>query len=178
MAIQPEIPYFDEIIIYKGGTLWEKADIAVKSWLSDNERFADLAVLACEAQNEIHYAMPVRNMTQDGIILYGTDPAFVATAEKRERERTTDEKADRSRVSFTVWKDDRIFPIITLVFYYDVKKWDGAVDLYDMFRINEELKDEKILKKYIPNYRINLIDAGNMEHLEQFIRIYNRCLGC
>ena len=44
-----------------------KADIAVKSWLSDNERFADLAVLACEAQNEIHYAMPVRNMTQDGI---------------------------------------------------------------------------------------------------------------
>lgn len=37
-----------------------------------------------------------------------------------------------------------------------------------MFRINEELKEEKILEKYIPNYRINLIDAGSMEHLEQF----------
>lgn len=96
-------------------------DIAVKNWLSDNERFADLfngmvfggrlvvraeelesmdretdiivtdkdgkrkgvqryrdvvkrwkkgvdlAVLTCEAQNNIHYAMPVRGMTQDGL---------------------------------------------------------------------------------------------------------------
>ena len=26
--------------------------------------------------------------------------------------------------------------IIKLTFYYDVKKRDGAVDLYDMFRLN------------------------------------------
>ena len=98
-----------------------KPDIAVKNWLSDNERVADLfngmvfggrlvvraeelesmdretdiivtdkdgkrkgvqryrdivkrwkkgvdlAVLTCEAQNNIHYAMPVRGMTQDGL---------------------------------------------------------------------------------------------------------------
>ena len=168
MAIQPEIPYFDEIIIYKGGTLWEKADIAVKSWLSDNERFADLAVLACEAQNEIHYAMPVRNMTQDGIS-YTEQIRLLWQQRKKERGngRQTRKLTGAEYLS-RFGKDDRIFPIITLVFYYDVKKWDGAVDLYDMFRINEELKDEKILEKYIPNYRINLIDAGNMEHLEQF----------
>lgn len=98
-----------------------RADIAVKNWLNDSERFADLfngvvfggrqvvrseelesmdretdiivtdkegkrkgvqryrdivkrwkkkmdlAVLACEAQNNVHYAMPVRGMTQDGL---------------------------------------------------------------------------------------------------------------
>ncbi len=46
-----------------------------------------------------------------------------------------------------------------------------------MFRISEELKEEKILKKYIPNYRINLIDAGNMEHLEQFYSDLQQVLG-
>ena len=145
-----------------------KADIAVKSWLSDNERFADLAVLACEAQNEIHYAMPVRNMTQDGIS-YTEQIRLLWQQRKKERGngRQTRKMTGAEYLS-RFGKDDRIFPIITLVFYYDVKKWDGAVDLYDMFRINEELKDEKILEKYIPNYRINLIDAGNMEHLEQF----------
>lgn len=145
-----------------------KADIAVKSWLSDNERFADLAVLACEAQNEIHYAMPVRNMTQDGIS-YTEQIRLLWQHRKKERGngRQTRKLTGAEYLS-RFGKDDRIFPIITLVFYYDVKKWDGAVDLYDMFRINEELKDEKILEKYIPNYRINLIDAGNMEHLEQF----------
>ena len=199
-----------------------KADIAVKSWLSDNERFADLfngmifggrqvvrpeelenmdretdiivtdkrekskgmqrhrdvvkrwkkgldlAVLACEAQNEIHYAMPVRNMTQDGIS-YTEQIRLLWQQRKKERGngRQTRKLTGAEYLS-RFGKDDRIFPIITLVFYYDVKKWDGAVDLYDMFRLNEELKDEKILEKYIPNYRINLIDAGNMEHLEQF----------
>ena len=50
-------------------------------------------------------------------------------------------------------------------FYYDVKKWDGAVELYDMFRLTDELKKEEVLRKYIPNYRINLIDAANIEHI-------------
>ena len=44
-----------------------------------------------------------------------------------------------------------------------------------MFRLTDELKKEEVLRKYIPNYRINLIDAANIEHS---IRIYNRCLGC
>lgn len=62
-------------------------------------------------------------------------------------------------------KEDRIFPVITLIFYYDVKKWDGTVELYDMFRLTDELKKEEVLRKYIPNYRINLIDAANIEHI-------------
>ena len=37
-----------------------------------------------------------------------------------------------------------------------------------MFKLDIEQKDAELLKKYIPNYRINLIDAGNVEHLERF----------
>ena len=199
-----------------------KADIAVKNWLSDNDRFADLfngtifggrqivrpeelenmdretdiivtdkekksrgmqrhrdvvkrwkkgldlAVLACEAQNEIHYAMPVRNMTQDGISYTEQIRLLWQQRKKERRNGQQTRKLTGEEYLSRFGKDDRIFPVITIVFYYDVKKWDGAVELYDMFRINKELKDEKILEKYIPNYRINLVDAGNIKHLEQF----------
>ncbi len=199
-----------------------KADIAVKNWLSDNDRFADLfngtifggrqivrpeelenmdretdiivtdkekksrgmqrhrdvvkrwkkgldlAVLACEAQNEIHYARPVRNMTQDGISYTEQIRLLWQQRKKERRNGQQTRKLTGEEYLSRFGKDDRIFPVITIVFYYDVKKWDGAVELYDMFRINKELKDEKILEKYIPNYRINLVDAGNIKHLEQF----------
>ena len=50
-------------------------------------------------------------------------------------------------------KEDRIYPVITLVFYYDVKKWDGAVELYDMFRLDASMKKEILIKDYLPNYK-------------------------
>ena len=69
-------------------------------------------------------------------------------------------------------KTDRIFPVITLVFYYDLKKWDGAVELYDMFHFDSRTDTEteifNLLRTYLPNYRINLIDAGNMENINRF----------
>ena len=92
----------------------------VKRW----KNTVNLAILACESQDKIHYAMPVRCI---------------------------------------------IYPILTLVFYYDEKKWDGATDLYGMFPPGTEGKDgeiKEVLRKYVPNYRMNLIDAGHMEDAE------------
>lgn len=198
-----------------------RADIAVKNWLNDNERFADLfngvvfggrqvvrseelesmdretdiivtdkegkrkgvqryrdivkrwkkkmdlAVLACEAQNNVHYAMPVRGMTQDGLS-YTEQIRILWRGREREKGGGKAGRLSGEEYLSRFGKNDRIFPVITLVFYYDVKKWDGAVDLYDMFKLDDELKEEEVLRKYIPNYRINLIDAGNVEHIERF----------
>ena len=66
-------------------------------------------------------------------------------------------------------REDFIYPILTLVFYYDEKRWDGATDLYGMFPPGTEGKDgetKEVLRKYVPNYRMNLIDAGHMEDAE------------
>ena len=70
-------------------------------------------------------------------------------------------------------KTDRIFPVITLVFYYDLKKWDEAVELYDMFHFDGQTDTEAetfdlLQPPIIPNYRVNLIDAGNMENINRF----------
>ncbi len=37
-----------------------------------------------------------------------------------------------------------------------------------MFRLNSELKEEKLLKKFVPNYHINIVDAGNIKDLKNF----------
>lgn len=37
-----------------------------------------------------------------------------------------------------------------------------------MFQLPEVLEESEILETFIPNYKINLIDAGNIEHIEHF----------
>ena len=76
-------------------------------------------------------------------------------------------------------KDDVIYPVITLVFYYNEKKWDGAVDLYGMFADDGDREIIDALRKCIPNYRMNLIDAGHMEevYLKKFSEDLQQVLG-
>ena len=129
-----------------------------------------LAILACEAQDKVHYAMPVRNMTQDSLTY--TDQIreqwkMGGHVKKEGKEKTGSSLSQEGYLS-RFRKDDRIFPVITLVFYYDLKEWDGAVELYDMFRIDPSLKETELLKRYIPNYRINLIDAGRVADITRF----------
>ena len=61
-----------------------------------------------------------------------------------------------------------MIPIISLVFYYGSEPWDGPVDLYDMFRWEGTKEEKEILEKYLPNYKINLVDAERLEDVEKF----------
>ena len=65
-------------------------------------------------------------------------------------------------------KKDRLIPIISLVFYYGSEPWDGPVDLYDMFQLEGTKEENEILEKYLPNYKINLVDAERLEDVEKF----------
>ena len=121
----------------------------VKRWKGGS----DLIVLACESQAKIHYAMPVRNMLYDSLTY--TDQIRQLWKDSANRSGMT---GDEYLSSF--WKSDRIYPVITLVFYYDLKPWDGPTDLYDMFRLRENGAAGNMVRKYVPNYHINLLDAG------------------
>ena len=61
-----------------------------------------------------------------------------------------------------------MIPIISLVFYYGSEPWDGPVGLYDMFRLEGTKEEKEILEKYLPNYKINLVDAERLEDVEKF----------
>ena len=137
----------------------------VKRW----NRGVDLAILACENQDKIHYAMPVRTMIYDGLT-YHDQIRKLRSQRKNDPKETEDASQSLTSEEFLSHfrKDDKLIPCITLVFYYDEKTWDGALDLYDMFQIDPVFQDNEILKKYVPGYHVNLIDAGNISQLKRF----------
>ena len=129
-----------------------------------------LVLLACENQEKVHYAMAVRNMLYDSLSYVGQIQQLWKEREKEEKQKMT------APEYLSKWKkDDRLVPVITLVFYYDTDKWDGSTDLYGMLQWGEA--DQELIKKYVPNYQINLVDAGNLEHLERFQSDLQEILG-
>ena len=60
-------------------------------------------------------------------------------------------------------KCDKIKPIITLMVYFGEGEWDGPRSLYDMLDITDER-----LKKYVSDYKINLLVPKEIKHPERF----------
>ena len=131
-----------------------------------------LVLLACENQEKVHYAMTVRNMLYDSLSYAGQIQQLWKEREKEEKQKMT------APEFLSKWKkDDRLVPVITLVFYYDTEQWDGSTDLHGMLQWGEGEENQKLLREYVPNYRINLVDAGNQEHLERLQRDLQEILG-
>ena len=129
-----------------------------------------LVLLACENQEKVHYAMTVRNMLYDSLSYAGQIQQLWKEREKEEKQKMT------APEFLSKWKkDDRLVPVITLVFYYDTEQWDGSTDLHGMLQWGEG--NQELLREYVPNYRINLVDAGNLEHLERFQSDLQEILG-
>ncbi len=120
----------------------------------------DVAILACESQENIHYAMPVRTMLYDSL-------SYVEQI-KQIWKKPSQEQYSKEEFLSQFRKDDHIYPVITIVLYYGLTEWDGYKDLYEMLQLNKDTKETALLKRYIPNYWINLIDIGNLEHIENF----------
>ena len=122
----------------------------------------ELVMLACENQEKIHYAMPVRNMLYDSLTY--------TTQIQRLHEENNKENVKLTRDEFLskFCKNDKIFPVITVVMYYGEKPWDASTDLYGVFHEETLFRENEILQQYIPNYKINLIEPGNMNNTEVF----------
>lgn len=58
-------------------------------------------------------------------------------------------------------KEDRLSPLLTLVFYYgEDQDWDGPTSLHEMLQIPKDLES---WKKYIPDYKINLVTSRTVK---------------
>jgi len=121
----------------------------------------DLMILACENQDKIHYAMPVRTMIYDGL-------SYVQQMKLMWGLRDETDKITNDEFLSKFCKEDKLCPVITLVFYFGEKEWDASLDLYGMFDVEGILRTNDDLRKYIPNYTINLIDAERIENLEMY----------
>ena len=130
----------------------------IMNWKSD----ITLMILACEIQDKINYAMPVRNMLYDSL-------SYVEQMKEIWNNLSDEEKKKLSTEEFFLRfrKEDKLRPVITLVFYYGTNVWDGNNDIYDMFKLSSD-KITTILMKYVTNYKINVIEPINIKDISTF----------
>ena len=115
------------------------------------------ALLGIENQSLVHYAMPVRNLLYDAL----NYASQISKAEKELKKNKKGLKSPEYLSGFT--KDQRIYPVITLVINWSSKKWDGPIRLSEMFATN----NQEILK-FVDDYSINLIDPHTINDFSKF----------
>ena len=115
-------------------------------------------ILGIENQEEVHYAMPLRQMLYD-VLKY--------ESQRVRLEREHREKKDLRGAEYVsgIAKNDRLIPVITLTVYWGKEPWDGAKSLYEMLDIPPVLSQYKDI---INDYRMNLLEVCSMENLEAY----------
>lgn len=117
-----------------------------------------LMVLACEVQDKIHHAMPVRGMLYDALSY--TDQI----SRIREKSDNAGKSLDSAEFFSGFGKTDRLCPVVTLVLYYGKEEWNGSLELYDMFGFEDEA-DRKFIERFVNNYKVNIVDVSKIEDL-------------
>ncbi len=139
-------------------TIQRHRDIIMK-WQGIN-----LSILAVENQLNVNYAMPVRNMLYDSLS-YSDQIHNIWNNVGGDKKRN----ADINELFSGFRKSDKLCPVITIIFYFGSEKsWDGAISLYDMFEVPRNKKIKSMLKTYVPNYHINILDISNINDVNIF----------
>lgn len=111
------------------------------------------AVLACEVQDKVHFAMPVRGMLYDSL-----DYSEQVKKHRKDHRVMRDLKSGSEFLS-GITKGEKICPVYSLVFYYGEENWDQNRELHQMLDIPDKLQNYGHL---LQNYHINLVHAGNV----------------
>lgn len=142
----------------------------LKLWNAMMDEKAIYVILGAELQDKVHYGMPVKDGLYD-MLGYSKQIAEIKRSyEKEDNSKAGEITVDNGvvRIKLTseeflsgLRKDDKLIPIITVVVHLGEMPWDGPRSLYDMLNIpNEDMK------KFIPNYWINLISPADMDDEE------------
>lgn len=132
--------------------IYRVRDNSKKGYFSENRL---KVILAVENQRSVHYGMPVRNMMYDAI-------AYTKEAKALERKNRKELSLKEGKEFLSgLKKEDRLSPLLTLVFYYgEDQDWDGPTSLHEMLQIPKDLES---WKKYIPDYKINLVTSRTVK---------------
>lgn len=116
-------------------------------------------LIGIENQTNVHFAMPVRNMLYDAL-------SYAEQALEKERlHRRQRDKMSKGELLSGFCREDKLFPVVTLVVNFGQEPWTAPRSLYEMF---EETGEEVL--QYVNDYHINLIDPHQMAE-EDFQRM-------
>ena len=106
----------------------------------------ELVLLGMEAQEHIHYAMPMRVMGYD-YSAYRRQYSANAQKHRENKDLQGDEYLSG------MGREDKFIPIITVVVYYGEKPWDGAASLWGILSIPQQMR------KFVNDYKMWLVEA-------------------
>lgn len=122
-------------------------------------------MMGIENQSDIHYAMPVRNGVYDFLQL-AHQVNEIANVHKRElkekaKKQETPKKPSGDEYLSGFWKIDKLVPVVTIVIYFGVEKWDAPLSLKEMYSCQDA-----VILQYTADYQVNLISPGEMDDKE------------
>ena len=103
-------------------------------------------VFGTENQSEVDYTAPIRCLLMD-IMDYVNQIEKIAKGHRAER----DSKTSADFLS-GFHKEDKLYPVITVVIYWGTDEWNGARSLEEMFDVSNEA-----YRRFIPQYELNLV---------------------
>ncbi len=111
----------------------------------------EFVILGIEAQDKIHYAMPLRVMIYDAL-------GYLKEYQQLSNQYKNHPKQLKSSEEFLskLKKGDKLHPIISIVIYYGEEEWDGPLSLADMV---EEVTEE--FREVFADYTMNLLQIRN-----------------
>lgn len=114
-------------------------------------------LIGIEAQTDVHYAMPVKNMIYDALN-YGDQ---VNEVRKRHNQQKDYKKSEEFLSGFT--SEDKLTPVITITLYLGTGEWNAPRSLMDMM----PKIDERVLP-FINDYKINLLNPSDITDFSKF----------
>lgn len=119
-------------------------------------------ILAIENENKINYAMPVKDGLYDFLQL-AKQVSEIARSHRKSSDKSRKPSGDEYLSGF--WRDDRLYPVITLVVYYGADQWDGPLSLKEMY-----VDCDKRILGYATDYHVNLIAPARLsnEEIDEF----------
>lgn len=153
-----------EIVIPYGesgaGIPEQKYRDVLKLMMTDSN--AAYCILGIENQNDIHYAMPVKNMVYDSMQL--AHQVVEAAKLHRKKQKDNDDvryKPSTSEYLSGFYKTDKLLPVITLTIFFGAEEWDAPLSLKEMYSTND-----KVIMQYVSDYKVNLITPARMSEEE------------
>ena len=117
-----------------------------------------IRIITVENQNYVDYRMVLRNMLSESI---GYHKQWRRLRARHEQRGDLTDHADEYLSGMK--KDEKFFPIITLVVYFGTEHaWDGAKSLYELLHIDDEMKP------YVSDYKLNLYDCMAHESFAEY----------
>ena len=110
-------------------------------------------ILGCENQSEIDYSMPIRTMLYDAL-------KYTEQQNNLELRKRKDGTYYHSKLR----KDDKVLPVLTLIFYYGDKEWTAGKCIHDLIKWPEEPE----IKSIVPNYKLNLLWAYQINNIDKY----------